>query len=112
MVCVFVFVRQSEQNVLTSELVKKNSQARAFRGKNAFRAAMTYPLLSLPPPTQIRCVYNLCTCVCMHINIKVVKPKFKAFGGGGNTLGKDWTTEAYKKVLLCINYIICIQYVC
>lgn len=29
---------------------------------------------------------------------QVVKPKFKAFGGGGNVLGKDWTAEAYSKV--------------
>lgn len=28
----------------------------------------------------------------------MVKPKFKAFGGGGNVLGKDWTEEAYNKV--------------
>jgi hypothetical protein len=31
-------------------------------------------------------------------NATVVKPKFKAFGGGGNTLGKDWTAEAFNKV--------------
>mmetsp|Transcript_45862 Transcript_45862/g.67255 ORF Transcript_45862/g.67255 Transcript_45862/m.67255 type:complete len:369 (+) Transcript_45862:121-1227(+) len=31
-------------------------------------------------------------------NATVVKPKFKAFGGGGNTLGKDWTSEAFTKV--------------
>ena len=31
-------------------------------------------------------------------NATVVKPKFKAFGGGGNLLGKDWTQEAFNKV--------------
>ena len=31
-------------------------------------------------------------------NATVVKPKFKAFGGGGQTLGKDWTQEAFSKV--------------
>jgi len=31
-------------------------------------------------------------------NAKVVKPKFEAFKGGGNVLGKDWTEDAYKAV--------------
>jgi len=29
---------------------------------------------------------------------QVVKPKFEAFRGGGNVLGKDWTDDAYKAV--------------
>ena len=35
------------------------------------------------------------------MKLQVVKPKFKAFGGGGNTLGKDWTSEAFTKVCVC-----------
>lgn len=31
-------------------------------------------------------------------NATVVKPKFAAFQGGGQALGKDWTSEAFNKV--------------
>lgn len=31
-------------------------------------------------------------------NATVVKPKFAAFKGGGNTLGSDWSSEAFQKV--------------
>ena len=33
----------------------------------------------------------------------MIKPKFEAFKGGGNTLGKDWTSEAFNSVARSAN---------